>query len=334
MTERFAPSGVIYYEAQASAIAAGPARTTNPAIMHQHEDITRFQTAVQRAVPVQHQRRDHRPPHRRLRRGDADEDHVPERPHQRRHVPPREHAPVVGRQRLRGPRTSAPSSRRATRTCRRTTTTARTAANNAGGLGTPAGDAAFEARLVDALQQHLQRHRRPAPWNVGAVEPDERRTCSDGNQTYTRSGQVLHRAAPRSSARTTSPRPTRRSRRNVRRRFDHRSRSMIAESTRSTCRTRAPAATHKLDAFFQQWWDTAYTGSPAAGQQAADHGSRASPAAASTTPTAAARTTAVVATSARPVPRDAEPDARHAGQLRPVHARASRTRTRRPRRRT
>ena len=50
LTERFAPSGVIYYEAQSSAIPAAQ-KATNAAVMHQQEDITLFQTQFNGPFP-------------------------------------------------------------------------------------------------------------------------------------------------------------------------------------------------------------------------------------------------------------------------------------------
>ena len=55
--------------------------------------------------------------------------------------------------------------------------TARTAANAAGGLGTPAGDTAFDNQPDRAVQHELRhdvRHR----LDLGAVQPDGRATCS------------------------------------------------------------------------------------------------------------------------------------------------------------
>ena len=75
----------------------------------------------------------------------------------------------------------------------------------------------------------------------------------------------------------------------------------------------------KLEVFFKQWWDTAYVGSPAAGNKPSITGPGLA-GGASMTPTAAARTTA---STRRPRRRhragDAEPDARHAGHVRLLH---------------
>ena len=187
-----------------------------------------------------------------------------------RHVPPREHAPVVGRQRLRGHVRADLLQGGLRATCPRATTPRARRPTPPAAMGTPAGDAAFEASLVDPLQHQLQLDQREHS-GTSRRRTRRTRTCS--------ARQTLHalRAAPtspcaRSSARPTSTRRRRRSRRpTAAARSRSRSRS---RSTRSGCRTSPPACQNKLDAFFKQWWDTAYSGLPRGRQQAADHGSR------------------------------------------------------------
>ena len=65
---------------------------------------------------------------------------------------------------------------------------ARTAANAAGGIGTPAGDTAFDNSLINRFNTTYN----STSANIlerRAVEPDERRTCS-ARQTYTRPGRA------------------------------------------------------------------------------------------------------------------------------------------------
>ena len=77
--------------------ASGQPEGDGPAAGHH-----RLPEHVQRAVPLPHRRRARRPPLGQLRGGDADDDHLRRRADRPRHLQPREHAPVVGRQRLRG----------------------------------------------------------------------------------------------------------------------------------------------------------------------------------------------------------------------------------------
>ena len=141
--------------------------------------------------------------------------------------------------------------------------TARTAANAAGGLGTPAGDAAFDASLSPASTRPTTAPTPTRSWNVAPSNPTNANLF--GSQTYTRSGRayIALRADPRQgqlrqgAARRSRP-PT------AAARSPSRSRS---RSTRSGCRTRSAGCAAKLDEFFKQWWDTAYVGSPAAGNK-------------------------------------------------------------------
>ena len=90
-----------YYEAQGSSLSpaqqAGQPGDDGPAAGHH-----RLPEPLQRAVPLPLRRRARRRPVGQLRGGDADDDHLRRRAHRPRHLQPREHAPVVGRQRLRG----------------------------------------------------------------------------------------------------------------------------------------------------------------------------------------------------------------------------------------
>ena len=95
LTWRDASDGIRYYEAQSSGIDPAQ-KQANLAIMNQQQDITDFQSPLQRAVPVQLRRRTGRHSRSRVRRGDADHDHLPRWSDRPRHLQPREHAPVVG----------------------------------------------------------------------------------------------------------------------------------------------------------------------------------------------------------------------------------------------
>ena len=140
--------------------------------------------------------------------------------------------------------------------------TARTAADAAGGLGTPAGDAAFDNSLITRFNTTYN-STSANNWNVAPSNPTNANLF--GSQTYTRSGrayialrQILGKANFDTASKEIQT--------HVRRRLDHRSRSR-SRSTRSGCRTRRYGCAAKLDEFFKQWWDTAYVGSPAAGNK-------------------------------------------------------------------
>ena len=71
--------------------------------------------------------------------------------------------------------------------------TARTAANTAGGLGTPAGDAAFDISLNNRFNTNYAGGRQQL--DQRSVEPDRRQPVHDVS-TYTRAGHDVPRAAP------------------------------------------------------------------------------------------------------------------------------------------
>jgi hypothetical protein len=139
--------------------------------------------------------------------------------------------------------------------------TARNAAVAAGGLGTPAGDLAFDNSLITRFNSTYN-SANAGNWNVAPSNPTNANLF--GNQTYTRSGrayialrQILGKGnfdkAGREIQTTygggsiTQP-------------------QQIAIYHKWMPNTSA-ACSAKLDAFFKQWWDTAYTGSPAAGNK-------------------------------------------------------------------
>ena len=80
---------------------------------------------------------------------------------------------------------------------------ARNAATAAGGLDTPAGQAAFDASLVDQFNTELRQQRRAL--DSRAVGPDAGHACSRGRSPTRGPAPPTSRCA-RSSARTTSPR--------------------------------------------------------------------------------------------------------------------------------
>ena len=145
--------------------------------------------------------------------------------------------------------------------------TARTAANAAGGLGTPAGDAAFDNSLITRFNTTYN-STSANNWNVAPSNPTNANLF--GSQTYTRSGRayIALRADPRQGQlRQGQPRRSRRPTAAARSRSRSRSRS-----TRSGCRTRSIGCSNKLDAVLQAVVGHGLRRLAGGGQQAADHG--------------------------------------------------------------
>ena len=140
---------------------------------------------------------------------------------------------------------------------------ARTAATTAGGIGTPAGDAAFEATLVSRFNAtYNTTNANTAGWNVAPSNPTNANLFN--NQTYTRPGRgyIALRAILGKAN------------------FDGASKEIQTTYGGSSITqpqqiaiyhkwmpNQSAACSAKLDEFFKQWWDTAYVGSPAAGNK-------------------------------------------------------------------
>ena len=168
-----------------------------------------------------------------------------------------------------------------------TLATANDDATAAGGAGTPAGDAAFEARLVTpstapttapARRSGPSRRRtRGQPACSTTPTPTPARAASYialraimGNGNWVAANQEIQTTYGGGSI--TQP-------------------QQIAVY-KKWMPNKSIGCLNKLDVFFKQWWDTAYTGSPAAGNKPQITGPGLAGTAASTTPAAAARTTA------------------------------------------
>ena len=122
---------------------------------------------------------------RQLRGGDGDEDHLRRRPHRPRHVQPREHAPVVGRQRL-GGELQHDLLQGGSRDARRVPLRAPRNAHY-GGPGTPAGARRSRSSLVGGFQHSTTRT--PASlWTAAPSDPTARATLFSGATTYLRPG--------------------------------------------------------------------------------------------------------------------------------------------------
>ena len=278
---------VIYYEYQSAGIAAAR-KATNKAIMDMQEDITHFQEQFNGPFPFNANGIVIAPPERVLRGGDADEDHLRQRQHRqhRGDLQPREHAPVVGRQRLlrQEPRytffkegyadlsqylswRTSPARRRAPWARPRTTRRSRRRSR-------PASPTTATTRPARTF------------WSVAPTNPTSG-SCSAARTRTTARASPTSRCG-RSSATTTGSRSTGDPDR-LQVRLDH-ARAVIAVYHKYLP-NQSKGCHNKLDAFFKQWWDTA-TRAPRRPATSRRSRARAWPATTSMTPTAAARTTA------------------------------------------
>ena len=140
--------------------------------------------------------------------------------------------------------------------------TALTAANAAGGQGTAAGDAAFEASLVARFATNYN-STSTTFWNTAPSNPTSV-TMNGTSNAYTRPGtSYLALRAILGKDRYNALL--------VHIQDAYRGGSMTEEALESEFHkylpNQSPACHNKLDAFFKQWWDTPYTGSPAAGNK-------------------------------------------------------------------
>jgi Peptidase family M1 domain len=139
--------------------------------------------------------------------------------------------------------------------------TAWTAAKNAGGLGTTAGDAAFEASLANRFNTTYN-STSANNWNVAPSNP----TASNlfGGQTYTRSGRAyiaLRAILGKDNFNSAS--------KEIQTTYGGGSITQPQQIAvyKKWLPNQSGGCKAKLDAFFKQWWDTAYSGSPAAGNK-------------------------------------------------------------------
>ena len=139
---------------------------------------------------------------------------------------------------------------------------ARAAATTAGGQGTPAGDAAFEASLVSRFNTNYLTTS-TSFWNVAPSNPTSANLFGNSN-TYSRPGtsyvalRAILGAANYSDALH-----------HIQAAYGGGSISeaqLIAEFHKYMP-NKSIGCSNKLDAFFKQWWDTPYTGTPAAGNR-------------------------------------------------------------------
>jgi hypothetical protein len=135
-------------------------------------------------------------------------------------------------------------------------------ATAAGGLGTPAGDAAFEARLVSTFNSTYN-STSSTFWNVAPSNPQASQVFNNNN-TYTRPGRayIALRAILGKDNWVSASKEIQ---------ATYGGGSITQPQQIAIYKKWLPVQTvgcrNKLDAFFKQWWDTAYTGSPAAGNK-------------------------------------------------------------------
>jgi hypothetical protein len=139
---------------------------------------------------------------------------------------------------------------------------ARTAANAAGGQGTPAGDAAFEASLVSRFNTNYN-STSTSFWNTAPANPTSV-TMNGNSNAYVRPGTAY--LALRLILGPANYNALLHHMQDVYRGGSI-TEAQLKTEFQKALPNQSPACHNKLDAFFTQWWDTPYTGSPAAGNK-------------------------------------------------------------------
>ena len=136
-------------------------------------------------------------------------------------------------------------------------------------MGSDAYKAAFEASIVTRFNAQLPDHDQTTFWSVAPSNPTSGNLFSNPN-TYTRPGASYIALRAILGADNFRQRPARRSSTT----YGGGSISPPQEIAifQKWMPNKSIGCSNKLDAFFKQWWDTAYTGSRGGGQPAADHG--------------------------------------------------------------
>jgi len=137
-----------------------------------------------------------------------------------------------------------------------------TLAKAAGGLGTPAGDAAFEASLVTTFNTFYN-STSATPWAAAPSNPTSA-TLFNTPTTYTRPGKsyIALRAILGKDNWASSNKE-------IQTTFAGKTITQPQQIAiyKKWLPNRSIGCQNKLDQFFKQWWDTAYVGSPAAGNK-------------------------------------------------------------------
>jgi hypothetical protein len=138
-----------------------------------------------------------------------------------------------------------------------------TQAKNNGGLGTTAGDAAFEASLVNAFN-NFYNGTSTSPWAAAPSNPTSSSLFTTAT-TYTRPGKsyIALRAILGKDRYASALQ-------DIQRTYGGGSvtEAQVVAAYKKWLPNQSIGCRNKLDAFFKQWWDTAYSGSPAAGNKA------------------------------------------------------------------
>jgi hypothetical protein len=262
LSSRIAPSGVVYYEAQGSSISTNQ-KATNKAIMDQQEDITLFQTRFNGTFPFSSNGvivgipsasfEEEMQTKITFQGGSIS---LGTFNHENMHQWWGDNVSEAGYHLTFFKEGMANLSQ--------SLQTARTAATNAGGLDTPAGDAAFEASLVSTFNSFYNATS-TAPWSSAPSNPTSGNLFNN-NVTYTRParGYIALRAILGKSNWVDA---------NKEIQTTYRGGSITEPQLIAVFHKHMPnqsqACSDKLDAFFKQWWDTVYTGPPAAGNKPA-----------------------------------------------------------------
>ena len=138
---------------------------------------------------------------------------------------------------------------------------ARTAATAAGGQGTPAGDAAFDLSLATRFNTTYN-STSASNWNVAPSNPTNVNLF--GSQTYTRSGRAyiaLRAILGKDNFNKAGQ--------EIQTTYGGKTITQPQQIAiyKKWMTNKSAACSAKLDEFFKQWWDTAYVGSPAAGNK-------------------------------------------------------------------
>jgi hypothetical protein len=260
LDERFANSGVIYYEAQADGIAANR-KVTNKAVMDQQEDITLFQTMFNGPFPfstdgvivgIPSASFEEEMQTKITFAGGSISTGVFH--HENMHQWWGDNVSEDAYNRTFFKEGYADMSEGLN--------TAWTAAKNAGGLGTPAGDAAFEASLVNRFN-NTYNSTSTTLWSVAPSNPQANQLFG-GNNTYTRPGRAyiaLRAILGKDNFAAAS--------KEIQSTYGGGSVTQPQQIAiyHKWMPNKSAECSAKLDDFFKQWWDTAYTGSPAAGNK-------------------------------------------------------------------
>ncbi|HWK29710.1 MAG TPA: hypothetical protein VNS09_24300 [Solirubrobacter sp.] len=260
LDERFAASNVIYYEAQAQGIAADR-QITNKAVMDQQEDITLFQTQFNGPFPFSTDG---------VIVGIPSASFEEEMQTKITFAGGRISLGTFNHENMHqwwGDNVSEGAYnltflKEGYADLSEGLASARTAATNAGGMGTPAGDAAFETSLANRFNTSYN-STSTSYWGVAPSNPSSTNLFSNAN-TYSRPGRAyiaLRAILGKNNFNLASQ--------EIQRTYGGgwMDEARVQAIYQKYLPNQSPGCHNKLAVFFKQWWDTSYTGSPAAGNK-------------------------------------------------------------------